>query len=103
MSASDIENSAQAAGVPGVDARTLLIVIYAVLQTTLACLVLPLWEGYDEAYHFSYAQHLFEHGALPRLGQTGLSTEVWRSLKLVPTTFRNAHDEGRLLYSDYFK
>ena len=45
--------------------------------------ILPIWEGYDEPYHFSYMQYVVATHALPTLS-TPLSREVGASLHVLP-------------------
>jgi hypothetical protein len=47
---------------------------------------LPLWEGFDEPFHFGYVQHLAITRRLPQLGKTALSNEVWESVRLAPAS-----------------
>src|ERR1700758_662993 len=48
--------------------------------------MLPLWEGYDEPYHFSFIQYVAAHAALPR-PETPVSREVQASLHLGPLSW----------------
>jgi len=47
-------------------------------------LLTPLWEGFDEPFHYAYGQWLATRMRIPALGSTPLSEEVWRSLQLAP-------------------
>ncbi len=60
------------------------ILAYGILNAILYAGLLPLWEGFDEPFHYGYVQELSRHAALPILGQTALSREIWDSLDLVP-------------------
>lgn len=51
------------------------------------CVLLPLWEGYDEWAHFAYVQVLASGGGLPVLGKTAVSREVAESLALTPLPY----------------
>ena len=51
-------------------------VLYAGLQ--------PLWEGFDESFHYGYVQELSRQHRSPVLGRTCLSLEIWQSMGLVP-------------------
>ncbi len=50
--------------------------------------LLPLWEGYDEPYHFSFIQYVAAHRALPR-PDTPVSREVQASLHLAPLSWEH--------------
>ncbi len=64
----------------------LLLLIFGVAQAVLYSSLLPLWEGFDEAWHYGYVQHLATGAGLPVLGKTPLSKEVWDSLLTVPVS-----------------
>src|SRR6266498_3837982 len=63
-----------------------LILAFALTNGVLYALLMPLWEGFDEPYHYGYVQELSVHNRLPALGTTSLSLEVWDSLLLVPVS-----------------
>ncbi|MGB8890374.1 MAG: glycosyltransferase family 39 protein [Candidatus Korobacteraceae bacterium] len=48
--------------------------------------LLPIWEGYDEPFHFSFIQYLTVHKNLP-LSTTPVSREVQASLHLLPLSW----------------
>lgn len=77
---------------------------YGALNAILYCSLLPLWEGFDEAFHYGYVETLsFEH-TLPVFHRTGLSAEIWESLKLVPASHVVRQNLPELMaFSDYFK
>ena len=62
------------------------IAVFSLLNATLYCLLLPLWEGFDEAFHYGYVQTLSAKAELPVLGKTRLSREVLLSLHLAPAS-----------------
>jgi len=51
-------------------------VLYANLQ--------PLWEGFDEAFHYAFVEHVATRGALPVFGSTHVALDVEESLRLAP-------------------
>jgi hypothetical protein len=60
------------------------MVAFGILNVvTYACL-LPLWEGFDEPFHYGYVQHLATSKRLPIAGEARLSMEIWNSLHLAP-------------------
>jgi hypothetical protein len=62
------------------------LLAYGLLNATLYTGLLPLWEGFDEPFHYGYVQHLREHRLFPRLADTTLSSEVWASIQLAPAS-----------------
>src|SRR5712671_5118902 len=63
-----------------------LIVIFALVNGALYALLLPLWEGFDEPFHYAYVQELSTRSRIPVLGRSNLSREIWDSLLLVPVS-----------------
>jgi len=47
----------------------------------------PLWDGWDEAFHYSYIQILVEDQRLPVVGQSIVSREITRSFELAPLSY----------------
>ena len=64
----------------------LLLLIFGVTQAVLYSSLLPLWEGFDEPWHYGYVQHFAEGGGLPVLGKMSLSKEVWASMLTCPVS-----------------
>ncbi len=62
----------------------LLVWLCFVARGAFDCVLLPLWEGFDEWAHFAYVQLLASGGGLPALGRTPISREVAESLSLTP-------------------
>ena len=60
---------------------------YGLLNAALYASLLPLWEGFDEEFHYGYVQYLSAHHQFPVLGKTGLSQEVNRSIELLPMSY----------------
>ena len=72
------------------------VVLYAGLQ--------PLWEGFDESYHYGYVQELSRHGRLPVLGRTCLSEEIWQSMGAIPVSYRVKENVRRgVSYEEYWR
>ena len=67
-------------------ARYGLIVAFGILNAITYSALLPLWEGFDEPFHFAYVQHLGTEQRLPQLGTTTLSAEVLQALQLAPAS-----------------
>lgn len=62
----------------------LLICSLAIISAVLYACVLPLWEGFDEPFHYAYLQLIADRHALPVFGRTSVSGEVFDSLFCVP-------------------
>lgn len=63
-----------------------LLLAFAGVQAILYSSLMPLWEGFDEPWHYGYVQTLASGHLLPVLGQTRLSAEVQQSVRLVPVS-----------------
>lgn len=69
----------------------LLAVILFLSRGFLHLLVVPMWEGLDEPFHYAYLQHIAEHGRLPPLNAPSVSQEIFASLQFFPTTGHLSH------------
>jgi len=81
----------------------LLVLLLALLNSALYCCLLPLWEGFDEPFHYGYVESISVHRQIPVLGQTTVSEEVRASLALAPISFilkRNI--PGTIAFEDWF-
>ena len=81
-----------------------LLVCYGILNSVLYISLLPLWDGFDEPFHYGYVQHLSTGRGLPVLDRTALSDEIWESIKLAPASqyvVRNL--PVALSFRDYFE
>jgi len=68
---------------PGWASRRPAVLVYGLLSAAFYCGLLPLWEGFDELYHYGYVQYVSTNKAFPVAGQTSLSRELWTSLDYV--------------------
>jgi hypothetical protein len=59
----------------------------ALVTTALYCFSLPLWEGFDEAFHYGYVESIAVDHRIPVLGRTTISKEIRTSLDLAPISF----------------
>ncbi len=66
--------------------RTVLL-IYGALNAILYAGLLPLWEGFDEPFHYAYVQQLWRQRSLPRLGRSILTAEIQDSLPVAPGSY----------------
>ena len=82
-----------------------LLLIYGVVNAVLYSSLLPLWEGFDEEFHYGYVQYLGAHHRFPVLGPTALSLEINRSIGLLPMSYimiRNVRLKGVRTFDQYF-
>ncbi len=61
-----------------------LILLFALISAILYSCLLPLWEGFDEPFHYGYVQELSVDRRFPVLNQTRVSSELRQSLSLTP-------------------
>jgi hypothetical protein len=63
------------------------VTAYGLVNAALYSSLLPLWEGFDEAFHYGYVQELSTRRSLPALGRSMLSDEIDASLRIAPLSF----------------
>jgi hypothetical protein len=63
-----------------------LILAYGLLSAAFYCALLPLWEGFDEFYHYGYVQHVSTTWNIPVILKTPISRELWNSLDFTPVS-----------------
>jgi hypothetical protein len=66
--------------------RRWLLLAYALTNAALYSALLPLWEGFDEPFHFGYVQYLANGNGFPDPRTSRLSKEVGSSLLLAPAS-----------------
>src|SRR5690242_11594892 len=82
---------------PASDALKILVLLLSLTHGLLFICTTPLWEGFDEPFHYGYIQHLAEYGRLPVFGETAVSEEVRISFENAPlsrvvnSNFRNQY------------
>lgn len=64
----------------------LAVLLFGVLNAVLYAGLTPLWEGFDEPFHYAYVQQLWKTGSLPIQKRTCLPEEVWQSFPLAPAS-----------------
>lgn len=80
-----------------------LLLAYAALNAFLYSALLPLWEGFDEPFHFGYVQQLANGQGLPDARTARLSKEVWQSILLAPASVPVRSNLPQVVsYSEYF-
>ena len=65
---------------------TAALYAFGVLNAVLYASLLPLWEGFDEPFHYASVQSLSRRGRFPVLNKAGLSEEIRASLPLAPAS-----------------
>src|SRR5580704_3518841 len=81
----------------------LLLIAYALVNAVLYSLLLPLWEGFDEPFHFGYVQRLANGQGWPDARTARLSGEVYASLLLAPASQAVKQNLPQVTsYSEYF-
>src|ERR1700687_327543 len=79
------------------------IVLYGALNAAAYSCLLPLWEGFDEGFHYGFVQLLSTTRSFPVLGKAFLSQEIWRSYELTPVShYLQPYTRAPLNFSDYF-
>ncbi|MBZ5608350.1 MAG: hypothetical protein LAP38_08835 [Acidobacteriia bacterium] len=68
---------------PGTARTRIAVLVYGLASAALYSGLLPLWEGFDELYHYGYVQHVSTTATLPVIGKSSLSRELWTSLDYV--------------------
>jgi hypothetical protein len=63
------------------------LLAFGLLNAILYTGLLPLWEGFDEPFHYGYVQHLWATHSFPIQRHTVLSEEVWQSFPLAPASY----------------
>jgi len=83
--------------------RAGLLLAYGALNAALYAGLLPLWDGFDEPFHYSYVEQLSRGGGLPVQGRATLSREVWDSLALAPGSYLVKRNIGQVIaFDEYF-
>jgi hypothetical protein len=80
-----------------------LLLVYAALNAVLYSTLLPLWEGFDEPFHFGYVQQLANGQGFPDARNARLSREVWEAILRAPASDPvKANLPAVVTYSEYF-
>ena len=81
-----------------------LLALFGAANCLTYALLLPLWEGFDEPFHFAYAQYLSANKRLPDPQTTRLSREVESSLYLAPASHVVKQNLPQVMtFSEYFE
>jgi hypothetical protein len=64
-----------------------IILLFGLVNASLYSALLPLWEGFDEAFHYAYVETLWQTSRFPILGRTPVPNDVFRSFRLAPVSY----------------
>src|SRR4051812_4819725 len=81
----------------------LVLLAYGVVNAILYAGLLPLWDGFDEPFHYAYVSRIWRERRWQNLGSATLSVEIQKSLPLAPGSYlvhRNIPDV--IPFNDYF-
>lgn len=77
---------------------------FGLLNAVLYAGLLPLWEGFDEPFHYAYVQQISHWRTIPEPGRSVLSQEVQDSLAMVPVAAGVKKNLGAgITFGDYFR
>jgi hypothetical protein len=82
-----------------------VILAYGLFGAAFYCALLPLWEGFDEFYHYGYVQHVSTTWSIPVIWKTPISRELWNSLDFVPVShfLQPYFQRPSTKFEDYFR
>jgi hypothetical protein len=79
------------------------VLLFGIANAILYSSLLPLWEGFDETFHYAYVQYVSRHWSFPVLGQTPISEEIWEALQLQPVShYIQASTRAPINFTQYF-
>ena len=79
------------------------IALYGALNAITYSCLLPLWEGFDEGFHYGYVQLLSTTWSFPELNTAFLSKEIWRSYELTPVShYLQSYTKAPTNFESYF-
>ena len=89
-------------------ARSLFVLVWLMftVKALVYIAVTPLWEGFDELFHFAYIQSLASTRSLPVWGKTFIESEIAKSTAYVPLAGlmpQLARGSEKLSYRDYWE
>jgi len=73
-------------GMWGIDLARGAILAFAMVNAALFSALLPLWEGFDEPFHYGYVEELWQAKRLPVFARTPLPYDVVASFQLAPVS-----------------
>ena len=83
-------------------ART-IVLAFAIVNAALYACFLPLWEGFDEPFHYAYVESLSANHTFPVFGHSKVSAEIDSSLGDVPVSrFLSPATPGTPTFEQWF-
>src|SRR5690349_15710218 len=80
-----------------------VLLLYGIWNAVLYAGMLPLWDGFDEPFHYAYVQHLARFRTLPAPRATSISLEVAESLEMAPVSYVVKRNIPRAIaFDEYF-
>jgi len=80
------------------------VFLFGALNAVLYAGLTPLWEGFDEPFHYAYVQQLWKTRSLPVQKRTCLTEEVWQSFPLAPASYLVKRNLPMVTtFDDYFR
>lgn len=80
-----------------------LLLAFAIVNAALYSCLLPLWEGFDEPFHYAYVQSLSVNGRFPVFGRSTVSDEINQSFQDVPLSrLLSVTLPGTLSFEEWF-
>lgn len=81
-----------------------LLLAFALLNAVLYASLLPLWEGFDEPFHYSLVREYARLEAFPAVGRSAVEGDVVASLSLVPLSHLMVKNlGGGVTFDEYFR
>jgi hypothetical protein len=80
-----------------------LFLVFGLANAILYANIQPLWEGFDEPFHYAFVEHVATHGALPVYGAAHVALDVEESLRLAPASVPVRENLPYVMtFSEYF-
>ena len=80
------------------------VFLFGALNAVLFAGLTPLWEGFDEPFHYGYLQQLWNTRSLPVQKRTCLPEDVWQSFLLAPASYIVKRNLAMVTtFDDYFR
>jgi len=81
-----------------------LLIAFAAVNAVLYAALLPLWEGFDEPFHYAYVEQLARGGGLPDVRRAALTREIAESLWIAPASVAVKANLPRVAtYAEFFQ
>ncbi|MBV8812401.1 MAG: glycosyltransferase family 39 protein, partial [Acidobacteriaceae bacterium] len=79
-----------------------LLFAFALTNAVLYACILPLWEGFDEPFHYGYVQWISVEHRFPIMNRTRISSEIRKSFDFIPLSrFLSAAIPGSVSFEQW--